>query len=85
MTLKEKRIEWKARYDAWKESGQSIAEWCRDQGIKAHQMYYWVQQFEHGGSCVETPAQTQWLVVQVGRSGRRTLALFRERSNLFTL
>ncbi|AKP45778.1 Hypothetical protein BSM4216_0431 [Bacillus smithii] len=27
MTLKEKRIEWKARYDAWKESGQSIAEW----------------------------------------------------------
>ncbi|MFB1052145.1 hypothetical protein [Paraliobacillus sp. JSM ZJ581] len=31
MTLKEKRIEWEAHYNAWKESGQSIAAWC---GIK---------------------------------------------------
>lgn len=46
MTLKDKRIEWKSRYDAWKESGQSITEWCRDQKIKVHQMYYWVQRFE---------------------------------------
>lgn len=68
MTLKEKRIEWKARYDAWKESGQRIAEWCRDQGIKTHQMYYWVRQFSRGGSCTETPVQTQWLAVQVEES-----------------
>lgn len=30
MTLKDKRIEWKTRYDAWKESDQSIVAWCRD-------------------------------------------------------
>ncbi|WP_404997151.1 IS66 family insertion sequence element accessory protein TnpA [Caldifermentibacillus hisashii] len=31
-TLKEKRIEWKARYDAWEKSGQSTSAWCQDQG-----------------------------------------------------
>nr|WP_255585403.1 hypothetical protein [Virgibacillus sp. NKC19-3] len=46
MTLKDKRIEWKARYDAWEESEQNVAEWCRDQEIQAHQIYYWVQRFE---------------------------------------
>ncbi|MFS0647565.1 IS66 family insertion sequence element accessory protein TnpA [Siminovitchia sp. 179-K 8D1 HS] len=66
MTLKEKRVEWKARYDAWKESGQSVAAWCRDQNIKVHQMYYWVNQIERGSSYADTPAaNTQWLAVQV--------------------
>ncbi len=65
MTLKNKRIEWKVRYDAWKESGQSVAAWCRDQEIKVHQMYYWVKQFERGNMNSGTPAQTQWLTVQV--------------------
>ncbi|TFJ91365.1 IS66 family insertion sequence element accessory protein TnpA [Lentibacillus salicampi] len=65
MTQKDKRIEWKARYEAWKASGQSIAEWCRSQEIKDHQMYYWVQQFEHGNHTQETPVETQWLAVQV--------------------
>lgn len=65
MTLKEKRIEWKAQYNAWKESGQSIAEWCRNQEITVHQMYYWVQRFEQGDHSTETPAETKWLPIQV--------------------
>lgn len=64
MTQIDKRIEWKERYEAWKVSGKSIAEWCRDQEVKTHQMYYWVQQFERRDS-LETPAETQWLAVQV--------------------
>ncbi|WP_382392874.1 IS66 family insertion sequence element accessory protein TnpA [Lentibacillus juripiscarius] len=57
MTLKDKRIEWKARYDAWKESGLSVAEWCRNQEIKIHQMYYWVQRFENSGNGANTMAR----------------------------
>ncbi|GIP65633.1 hypothetical protein J32TS6_41880 [Virgibacillus pantothenticus] len=34
MTLKDKRIEWKIHCGAWKESRQSIAEWCRGKEIK---------------------------------------------------
>ncbi|WP_164667689.1 IS66 family insertion sequence element accessory protein TnpA [Virgibacillus doumboii] len=66
MTLKDKRIEWKARYDDWKGSGQSIAEWCRDQEIKVHQMYYWVQRFEKDMISLEAgTTETQWLTVQM--------------------
>ncbi|GAB3809112.1 IS66 family insertion sequence element accessory protein TnpA [Virgibacillus kimchii] len=64
MTLKDKRIEWEARYDAWKDSGQSVAEWCRDHEIKAHQMYYWIQRFENQENLSEQEP-TQWLAVQV--------------------
>ncbi|TMN22619.1 IS66 family insertion sequence element accessory protein TnpA [Lentibacillus cibarius] len=66
MTQKDKRIEWKTRYNAWKKSDQSIAEWCRNHDIKPHQMYYWVQQFEEGQDVQkEEPGQTQWLAVQM--------------------
>lgn len=65
MTLKDKRIEWKTHYDAWKESGKSVAEWCRDQEIKVHQMYYWVQRFERDETSPESEtSNTQWLTVQ---------------------
>lgn len=50
MALKSKEIQWKARFDAWKESGQSIAKWCKDQDIKASQMYYWARKFESNES-----------------------------------
>ncbi|WP_225220793.1 IS66 family insertion sequence element accessory protein TnpA [Bacillus norwichensis] len=82
MTLKDKRIEWKARYDALKKSGQSVAAWCRDQEIKVHQMYYWVQQFERGNINSGTPAQTQWLTVQIDEEN---IALFWKRAYLPTL
>lgn len=62
MTLKDKRIEWKTRYDTWKQSGKSIAEWCRNEGIKGHQMYYWVRQFEDQMTSSEVKS-THWLTV----------------------
>jgi len=43
MTKSPKRIEWEARLQDWKDSGLSKAEWCRDNGYKEHQMYYWIQ------------------------------------------
>ncbi|TFJ91715.1 IS66 family insertion sequence element accessory protein TnpA [Lentibacillus salicampi] len=66
MTLKDKRIAWKSRYDAWKESDQGVAEWCRDHDIKPHQMYYWIQQFQGiQDAQKEEPGGTQWLTVQM--------------------
>ncbi|WP_088052318.1 IS66 family insertion sequence element accessory protein TnpA [Virgibacillus dakarensis] len=64
MTQADKRIEWKARFDAWKASGFSVAEWCRKQGVKDHQMYYWIQKFEYDTPKKET-SETQWLTVKV--------------------
>ncbi|MUV38120.1 hypothetical protein JNUCC1_01944 [Lentibacillus sp. JNUCC-1] len=66
MTLKDKRIEWKQRYDAWQESELSVAEWCRTHDVKKHQMYYWVRQFENDEDPqVNELGPTQWLTVQM--------------------
>lgn len=65
MTLKEKRIEWKARYEAWKQSGESVVDWCQHQEIKVHQMYYWIRQFESNSGSKQTPVAAQWFTVQV--------------------
>jgi len=64
MTKAEKRIEWKARFDAWKASGLSVAEWCREKGLKDHQMYYWIRKFDDD-SVTETPQDIQWLAVDL--------------------
>ncbi|PAV27589.1 IS66 family insertion sequence hypothetical protein [Virgibacillus profundi] len=66
MTLTDKRLEWKARYDAWKSSDLSIAKWCREQGIKVHQMYYWIQKLESNEESSERlSSETQWLAVNM--------------------
>lgn len=46
MTKSNKRIEWEARINDWKTSGLSKAKWCRENGLKEHQMYYWVKQID---------------------------------------
>ena len=33
--------QWEARIAAFKDSGLSGAKWCEEQGIRAHQFYYW--------------------------------------------
>lgn len=65
MTKAEKRIEWKARFDSWKASGLSVAEWCRDKGLKDHQMYYWIRKFEGKSDTAETRQDIQWLAVDM--------------------
>src|SRR5699024_8112421 len=64
MSLADKRIEWKARFDAWKSSGLSGAEWCREQGFNDHQMYYWIRMFEDDVA-PKQESNTQWLTVNV--------------------
>src|SRR5690625_4946162 len=46
MTKSAKRIEWETRIQEWKASGLSKAKWCRDNGYKAHQLYYWLEKID---------------------------------------
>ena len=62
MTKSEKRIEWKTRFDAWKASDLSVAQWCREEGIKDHQMYYWIRRFQDDK---ESKSEVQWLAVDM--------------------
>lgn len=66
MTRTEKRIEWKARIDAWKASELSAAAWCRAQGINLPQMYYWIRNFEvEGDNATNSAPETEWLTVDM--------------------
>src|SRR5699024_2653627 len=64
MSLADTRIEWTARFDAWKCSGLSVAEWCREQGTKYHHMYYCIRIFEDDVA-PKQESNTQWLTVNV--------------------
>lgn len=46
MNNSNKRIEWEARLNDWKANGLSIAKWCRENGFKEHQKYYWLQRID---------------------------------------
>lgn len=50
MTKSTKRIEWEARIKEWRSSGLSIARWCKENGHKDHQMYYWIQKIDESKS-----------------------------------
>lgn len=67
MTQRDKRIEWESRYDAWKESGLSVAAWCREQSLKEHQMYYWIRKIEDRDAQPQQkePPITSWMPVQL--------------------
>lgn len=60
----DKRIEWKSRYDAWKTSGLSAAEWSRINDVKKHQMYYWIRKFREE-EISTNEHQSKWLTVDV--------------------
>lgn len=60
----DKRIEWKSRYDAWKTSGLSAAEWSRINDVKKHQMYYWIRKFREE-EISTNERQSKWLTVDV--------------------
>ncbi len=64
MTRTEKRIEWKARIDAWKASGLSAAAWCREQDVNSSQMYYWIRSLNDNKADYPT-SETQWLTVDM--------------------
>ncbi|MFD2195559.1 IS66 family insertion sequence element accessory protein TnpA [Oceanobacillus bengalensis] len=60
----DKRIKWKARFDDWQSSGLIVAEWCREQNVNVHQMYYWIRKFKGELPPSEEP-ETKWLTVNV--------------------
>jgi len=62
MTHTERRQQWKARIEAYKASGLSAREFCRQQNITTRQLYYWIRKEtlkEQAGNTV------QWLPVSL--------------------
>lgn len=44
--MEEEKPDWSARISSWRNSGKSIAAWCRDNGIGYDQFQYWLNKLE---------------------------------------
>lgn len=40
---------WKKRFEQQSVSGLSIAQWCKRQGLRVNQFYYWRKRLDNGG------------------------------------
>lgn len=66
MNKTNKRKEWEVRIEDWKASGLSKARWCRENGLKEHQMYYWIQKIDGSESQTKQMISNKdWLPVQI--------------------
>lgn len=44
--MAEEKTDWSARISSWRNSGKSIAAWCRDNEIGYDQFLYWLNKLE---------------------------------------
>lgn len=57
----QRREQWRKRVAAFRASGQSQSAWCAAQGIKLHQLRYWLLRLAPAGPA--KPAPQQWLPI----------------------
>ncbi|GGJ81527.1 hypothetical protein GCM10008982_33730 [Anoxybacillus voinovskiensis] len=61
MDKNELRQEWEQRIAAYRASGLTQATWCERNGVKIHQLKYWLKRIE-GSNATPTPS-TKWASV----------------------
>ena len=55
------RREWEQRIADYRASGLTRAQWCRQNGLKDHQLKYWIKRIE--GSTAQSKSSTTWASV----------------------
>ena len=66
--LKDLRELWQQRVEEFESSGQAATVWCREHGLKAHQLRYWRRKFNQSSS--STPASDnnlQWQPIEIAQ------------------
>ena len=64
MTRAELREVWRERVAAFRASGMSVRRWCAEQGIKEHQLRYWLRRLDSD----DTPGP-RWIPVTLNGAG----------------
>src|SRR5690606_28658051 len=65
----EKREEWRARVEAWRASGQGLAEFCRGKGFTPSNLRSWVKRLDAAGDKAVSPSERP-RIARVVRSRR---------------
>lgn len=61
LSLSAKRQLWRERYDEFKQSGLTQAEYCRQHGLSVKALSYWVRKY----SRQQAPVRQQWAALAV--------------------
>lgn len=65
----ERLNEWKARIEAFKESGQSVAVWCAENGVNKDRLWAWLRKLQTQDShSVDTVMPSHLLAVELTES-----------------
>jgi hypothetical protein len=60
------RSEWKTRIDDYNQSGLTKSQWCREKGLKLHQLHYWIKRFNSNPNEKENQSEEiNWVPVTV--------------------
>lgn len=62
------RRTWEQRLAEQKDSGKSIAAWCKEQAVKENQFYYWQKKLRSGPA--EKTQPVQWLPMDLQLSNQ---------------
>lgn len=57
-------MQWKARIEEFRESGQTVAEWCRVRNLNVTQFRRWIHRFPAQGASENNPSTIRWLPAQ---------------------
>ena len=68
----EKQKLWDERIEVFLASGLSQAAWCREQGLPAHQLSYWLRKFRNSTS---TAINNRWVSVPITTTGKSGVSL----------
>ena len=65
--LKRLRELWKQRVEEFENSGQAATVWCREHGLKDHQLRYWRRKFNKAASKSVSESNLQWQPIEIGQ------------------
>ena len=66
MEKNQKRIKWRNIVNEFKKSGKSVPKWCESNGIKVHNLRYWLKKFNDETLITKSECQketTEWVTV----------------------
>ena len=75
MTKEERKKMWQKRVAAFKESGQSVLSWCKDNDVKAHQLRYWLRKEKQNQENPSTEI-CSWLPLDLQGSNSSSLTIY---------
>ncbi|KKB41124.1 IS66 family insertion sequence element accessory protein TnpA [Bacillus thermotolerans] len=75
MKKEELRSLWKERIQAYRESGLTARQWCAENGVSTHRLYYWLRRPNSAASAPASPSEWMRFDVTDGPEDKASLTI----------